>query len=285
MTPRTTLVIATRNRRAELLCTLGKLASLRPRPPIVVVDNGSDDDTASAVRSRARTAGGIRLIRLARNEGAAARNHGVAVADTPYVAFSDDDSWWAADALTRAERIFDAHPGVGLLAARTLVGPHEAEDPACALMAASPLGRTPGLPGPSVLGFLACSAVVRRQAFLDAGGFSPLLHFAGEETLLAYGLAARGWRLCYVDSVLAHHHPSAIRSTPVRRQVREVRNRMLVAWMRRPVPVAARGGLALAPTALRHPPNGLAGAQALGRLPVALAPRKRVPDEVERQIR
>lgn len=36
----------------------------------------------------------------------------------------------------------------------------------------------------------------------------------GEETLLAYDLAAAGWQLCYVADVVAHHHPSPIRADP-----------------------------------------------------------------------
>jgi GT2 family glycosyltransferase len=282
---RTTVVIATRNRCAELLRTLGKLAGLCPRPPIVVVDNGSTDATAAAVDAAAGQLGDIRLIRLPRNEGAAARNVGVAQARTPYVAFADDDSWWAADALPTAERILDEHPRVGLLAARTLVGAEEHGDPVSEQMSASPLGHDPGLPGPSVLGFLACSAIVRRTAFLDAGGFSRLLHFGGEEELLAYDLAALGWHLCYVDSVRAHHHPSLVRDDRLSRDVRQLRNETLVTWMRRPAPVAVRAGVDLLVRTLRYPPAGLAAAAALARLPVALARRHRLPDDVERRIR
>jgi len=282
---RTTIVIVTRNRCAELLHTLGKLATLRPKPSIVVVDNGSTDATAPAVRAAAGRLGGIRLIRLSRNEGAAARNVGVAAADTPYVAFADDDSWWAEDALPQAETILDEHPRVGLLAARTLVGPDEHGDPVSERMATSPLGQDQSLPGPSVLGFLACAAIVRRSAFLDAGGFSRLLHFGGEEELLAYDLAAAGWQLCYVDSLRAHHHPSLIRDDRLSRDVRLLRNHTLVTWLRRPAPVAVCSGIGLLRRTLRYPPAVLAVAGALARLPVVLARRTRLPDEVERRIR
>jgi GT2 family glycosyltransferase len=275
------VVIATRNRCAELLRTLLELSRLRPRPAVVVVDNGSTDGTVTATEAL----GGIRLIRLRRNEGAVARNAGVRAATTPYVAFSDDDSWWAGDALPRAEEVFDRHPRLGLVAARTLVGPEEHDDPTSERMAASPLGREPGQPGPSVLGFLACSAVVRRDAFLAVGGFSRVLHFAGEETLLAYDLAARGWQLCYVDSVVAHHHPSEVRPDRLTRDVLELRNEALVAWMRRPAAVAVGAGLGLLRRIPKYPPAGLAAAHALLRLPVALARRRRLPAEVEHRIR
>lgn len=278
-------MIATRNRCGELLRTLVELSELRPRPPVVVVDNGSTDETVAATEAAAHTLGDIRLIRLRRNEGAVARNAGVRAAETPFVAFSDDDSWWADDALPRAEQVFDRHPRLGLIAARTLVGPDEHGDPVSEQMAVSPLGREPDGPGPSVLGFLACSAVMRRDAFLAAGGFSRVLHFAGEETLLAYDLAARGWQLCYVDSVVAHHHPSLVRSEGIERAVRQLRNQTLVALMRRPATVAVGAALGLLRQIPRYPPAGLAAADALLRLPRALAARRRLPGDVERRIR
>ncbi|PRX48606.1 GT2 family glycosyltransferase [Prauserella shujinwangii] len=273
--PRTTVVIATRDRAGELARSLGMLSALRPRPPIVVVDNASTDDTgARALREFPHA----RLIRLPRNAGAAARNVGVRAADTPFVAFSDDDSWWAADALPRAEVLFDAYPRLGLLAARTLVGPGEKPDPVCAEMAASPLGKPADLPGPLVLGFLACSAIVRRAAFLDAGGFSPVLHFAAEEKLLSYDLAARGWALCYADEIVAHHHPSSTRPPSAWRHRLERRNNALITWMRRPPAECVRAARPL----VRDP---RAAASALRRLPRALAARDPLPGAVETQVR
>jgi GT2 family glycosyltransferase len=281
---RTTVVIATRNRADELCRTVDELLALRPRPPVIVVDNASSDDTTFRIRSVADQYPNVRLIRLPRNEGVAARNVGVRQASTPYVAFSDDDSWWAPDALPLAERLFDAHPRVGLLAARTLVGPGRREDPVCAQMADSPLGHADGDPGPAVLGFLACSAVLRRRAFLDVGGFSPLLHFGAEETLLSYDLAALGWALCYVDALVARHHPSPRRIDPVHRRALELRNNALITWMRRPavdgVAVAAR----LARDVPRDPAARRAAIGAFRRLPRALSRRRPLPAPVRRRI-
>jgi cellulose synthase/poly-beta-1,6-N-acetylglucosamine synthase-like glycosyltransferase len=193
---RVTVVVATRNRRDELLRTLGRLTALPDRPPVIVVDNGSADGSAQAA---ARCFPGVEVVALARNAGAAARNSGVWRARTPYVAFSDDDSWWHAGALRRAARVLDADPRLGLVAARTLVGPGGEPDPVNEAMAASPL-RDGG--NAAVLGFLACACVVRRAAFLGVGGFSELLFFVGEEQLLAYDLAAAGWGRRYRPDVV-----------------------------------------------------------------------------------
>jgi GT2 family glycosyltransferase len=254
-----TIVVATQNRVGPLRRSLSRLTTLAA--PVIVVDNASTDGTAAMVRDRFP---GVTLIERPRNEGAVARNHGVAAARTPYVAFADDDSWWAPDALPRAAALFDAHPRLGLIAARTLVGPQERLDPVAAGMALAPLGTPDDLPGPAVLGFLACSSIVRRAAFLDCGGFDPVVFFMGEETRLAYDLYAAGWGLAYCDDVVAHHHPGP--PTPgARKQQLAERNRVLTAWMRRPLPVA------LAETARLD--RRLLG-EVVRRLPMALRRRR-----------
>jgi GT2 family glycosyltransferase len=279
---KTTVVIATRDRRCELLRTMAMLRALQPRPQVIVVDNGSLDGTVPTVR---REFPGVEVVELGRNDGAAARTAGVVRARTPYVAFSDDDSWWAPDALGRAERVFDGNPRVGLIAATTLIGPEQRPDPVAELMSASPLGCRPGLPGPSVLGFLACSVVVRREAYLSVGGFSPLLHFAAEEKLLSYDLATAGWDLCYVDRIQAHHYPSPRRPSDTRRRAQELRNNLLIAWLRRPLTVALRETARTVGRAPRDPVAGDALKGFFRRLPAALAGRSRLPARVEGQVR
>jgi GT2 family glycosyltransferase len=281
-TPRTTVVVATRDRCAELGRTLRRLRALRPRPPVVVVDNDSTDGTTAYVRSAHPE---VRVVRLRRNRGAAARNVGVALAATPYVAFSDDDSWWADGALETAADAFDTDPRLGLVAAATLVGPDDRPDPVNALLAAG-LDSGPGdLPGPRVLGFLACAAVVRADAFRAVGGFSDVLEFIGEEALLAQDLAAAGWELCHLPEVVAHHHPSATRPPSAWRRRRELRNALLVDLMRRPPGRAARSAARLARDAATAPEARGALAEALRAAPAALARRRPLPAGVERDLR
>jgi GT2 family glycosyltransferase len=276
-----TVVIATRDRRAELCRTLRLLAGLPERPEVVVVDNASTDGTAPMVRELFPGAG---LISLPRNAGAAARNAGVRAAAGPYVAFSDDDSWWAAGSLRHAAELLDGHPRLGLLAARTLVGAENAADPVNAMMAKSPLPPEPDLPGIPVLGFLACAAVVRKEAFLGVGGFSDLLGACCEEELLAADLSAAGWGLSYVDQVIAHHHPSPRRDATGRRCL-EQRNRLLVRWLRHPPADAAAATWRLARQARGDAVSRRALAGAFALLPRALAGRRRLPPHVERGLR
>jgi GT2 family glycosyltransferase len=279
--PRTSVAVITRNRRDSVLRTLDRLAALPERPPVIVVDNGSDDGTAAAVRAHPVAA---RLLSPGRNTGALGRNLAVRHAETPYVAFSDDDSWWAAGALSTAADLLDTHPRLGLIAARTLVGPQQAEDPLNALLAHSPLPPAAGHHCRPVLGFLGCACVVRRSAFLEAGGYHSLLFFGAEETLLAYDLAARHWGVGYAPEVIAHHHPDPAarpgRSPLVRR------NALLTDWLRRPLRLAARRTLRLAGEAARGEPAATAALRAtLLRVPGALVRRRRLPPEVERAAR
>ncbi len=278
--PRVGVVVITRDRRERILDTLRRLTRLPERPPVVVVDNGSSDSTAEAVRRRFPH---VRLVSPGRNLGAVGRTHGAAVLSTPYVAFSDDDSWWEPDALDRAADLLDAHPRLALIAASTRVGADGLPDPINDALSTSQLGRDADLPGPAVLGFLACAAVVRRSAFLDVGGFHPVLHFGAEEALLALDLDAHGWGLARCPEVVARHHPDT--GPRPGREARVRRNVVLTAWMRRPLRHAVGQTARLLADGLRD-----AGARATLRgiarhLPAALAHRRRLAPRVERRVR
>ncbi|MFJ8667782.1 glycosyltransferase family 2 protein [Streptomyces sp. NPDC093600] len=278
--PRTTVVVITHNRRDQLLRTLDRLDGMPERPPVIVVDNASTDGTGEAVE---RLWPAVTVLAPGLNLGAPGRTVGVRHARTPYVAFSDDDSWWEPGSLTRAADLLDRHERLGLLAAGIRVGPGGAPDPLNAMLAASPLGDGADLPGPRVLGFLACAAVARREAYLEAGGYSPLLFLGGEETLLAYDLRAHGWDVCHAPEVMAVHAPTGgVR--PGRPAVQR-RNAALTAWLRRPVPVALRHTRSLATAAPRDTEARDALLQMLERLPAALRARRRLPAPVEASAR
>ncbi|MGW0549553.1 glycosyltransferase family 2 protein [Streptomyces altiplanensis] len=278
--PRTGVVVITRNRRTSLLRTLDLLAGLPERPPVAVVDNGSTDGTAEAVRAGHP---GVQLLTPGRNLAAAGRTYGAAALGTPYIAFSDDDSWWEPGALDRAADVFDAHPRLGLLSAATLVGRDAGPDPLNEVLRGSPLGQEPDLPGRSVLGFLACAAVVRRAAFLEAGGFHPLLGVGGEEQLLAIDLEARGWGVAYCPDIVARHAPDG--EPRPGRVARMRRNTLLTAWLRRPLRQALAQSARLALDSRTDPQARSALAEAARLLPAALARRDRAPARVERRIR
>lgn len=274
------VVIATRNRADRLARTLRHLTELPERPEILVVDNASTDHTRALL---ARDFPQVGVLALPENRGALARTDGVRALNVPYIAFADDDSWWAPGALELAGKLLESHPRLGLIAARTLVGPAGEPDPLNDVLARSPLGPATDLPGTQVLGFLACASVVRRTAYLDAGGFHRVLFFAGEETLLAYDLAARGWGVTHCPDVVAHHHPDPDPRTG--RSARQLRNAALTAWLRRPLPYALARTRDLAADARRDPAARQALRETLARLPAALRDRRPLPPHVERAAR
>lgn len=276
-----TVVIITRNRAFGLRETLSRLTALPEHPPVVVVDNGSSDDTPRVVADAGPL---VRGIALGRNIGSAGRNIGVSEAKTPYVAFSDDDSWWAPGALERATRRFAHHPGLGLIAAAIRVGKAHRLDPICTVMARSPLAGSPDLPGPSILGFIACGAVVRRDAFLQVGGFHPRFGVGGEERLFAIDLARAGWQLAYCDDVEAHHHPAAGGARPGRRAVM-VRNDLWTTWLRAPPFDAFRATARALFAGLRDGETRQGLRTALLGLPWVMRERTCVGDELGRNLR
>lgn len=274
---RLTAVVITRNRCAEALRALRRLAELPERPRTILVDNGSSDGTSAAVHEQFPQ---VELIAAAENMGAAARNLGVQRADRPYVAFCDDDTWWAPGSLALAADLLDAHPRLAVINARVLIEPGGHEDPTCREMAHSPLKAAPGMPGRPLLGFMAGAAVVRRAAFLAAGGFPEAIGLGGEEEWLAVALAARGWSLSYVPELLVHHQPSPRRNA-TRRGCQQLRNALWFAWLHRPWRRALIQTLVLA----RQGRSGnivLRGfAAAIAGLPRVLPMRTRLPPEVE----
>jgi len=276
---RTTIVLVTMDRRREVLETLERLLALPERAPLIMVDNASADGTADAVRAMLPR---VTVIALPANQGAAGRNAGVRAAQTPYVAFADDDSWWAPGAIARVGDVLDAWPALGAIASRTLVGPRQRPDPVSTMMAASPLPDDDALPGPAVLGFVACGAAVRRDAFLAVGGFSDLLDgVGGEEGILAMDLAMAGWGLAYVDDIVTHHHPSAARDRDARRRS-ELVNGLVAAWLHRPASLAWGRLADLAEATAAGDAVAARALQSFGpRLPDVLTRRRVVPEWLE----
>ncbi|RBY90558.1 glycosyltransferase family 2 protein [Blastococcus sp. TF02A-26] len=234
--PRVAVVVITHERRDELLLALERLLALPEQPHVVVVDNGSTDGTAGAVRGRFPQ---VELVASPENLGATGRNVGVARVDTPYVAFCDDDTWWEPGSLTTAADVLDAHPRLAVVTARILVEPGGTEDPIVPELRDSPVRGAPWLPGPALGSFLAGASVVRRAAFEEVGGFSERLWLGGEEELMAGDLAARGWELCYLPELTVHHQASRARD-PHRRRRDGIRNTLWTTWLRRPVLPALR---------------------------------------------
>ena len=100
------VVIPTYN-RAALVCEAfhSVLAQTHPPVEILVVDDGSTDDTRSMLEAFGSQ---LRMLRQEHRGVAAARNLGIAAARSGWIAFLDSDDLWAPDHLDRLAAILDA---------------------------------------------------------------------------------------------------------------------------------------------------------------------------------
>jgi hypothetical protein len=132
-----------------------------------------------------------------------------------------------------------------------------------------------------------CSVGTARRieaAFVAAGGFSDILHFRGEEQLLAVDLATLGWELCYCPELVAVHQPSAQRPSTAAQDARSLRNAVLTTWMRRPIRHCVKATGSLIWAALHDGEHARGAAQALVRLPAVVGQRRRLPPHVEQAL-
>ena len=271
------VVIASRNRAAQLAETLPRHLALPERPRVVLVDDASTDVTADMVRRRFPD---VEVLQMRRSVGGAARNAGLRALEEPYAALCDDDSWFEPGSLARAAELLDRHPRLAVVNATILVGPEARVDGICEEMRRTPLPAADGQPGYPLLSFVACAVVVRRAAILEVGGFSPRLGVGGEEELLGWDLAAAGWQMSYVPEVVAHHDPPPSSGRPERRE-RGVRNTLWTTWLRRPAGPAVARTLKLL---RRLPPDAVSArgvARALAGAPWVLRERRVSPPHVE----
>jgi len=83
-------------------CIRSILGQSYPRIEVIVVDDGSDDHSATVIRELARSDQRVQLIQLSSNQGPAiARNHGLRVATARFIAFCDSDDLWQPDKLVK----------------------------------------------------------------------------------------------------------------------------------------------------------------------------------------
>ncbi|NOY61655.1 MAG: glycosyltransferase [Gammaproteobacteria bacterium] len=103
------VIIPVHNRAATIeRCIASVLEQSLPPQEIIVVDDGSDDDTVARIRSFGTP---VQLIRSERNHGVShARNRGIAQACGDWLAFLDSDDTWQPDKLANQWHFLCRYP-------------------------------------------------------------------------------------------------------------------------------------------------------------------------------
>lgn len=90
--PSVSVIVPTYNRSAWIAATLRTVLAQTQRPhEVIVIDDGSADDTATVV---AGFGSGVKYVRQDNAGVSAARNHGARIASGDYLAFIDSDDLW-----------------------------------------------------------------------------------------------------------------------------------------------------------------------------------------------
>jgi GT2 family glycosyltransferase len=203
------------NRRELLVALLESLrAQERPFDEIIVVDNGSSDDSAEAAERA-----GARVLRLGRNLGfAAAVNRGIEAVQTDWVAILNNDvtldpHWLGAllEAASRESARFATGKILRAGAPGTIDGTFdEISRGACACRCGSGKPDGPWWNQPRPIRFAPMTAALfRRDLFREVGTLDESFgsYLEDVEFGLRCALAGRGG--VYVPAAVAHHRGSA----------------------------------------------------------------------------
>jgi glycosyltransferase involved in cell wall biosynthesis len=200
VTPAVSAVIATYNQARFLPAALDSvLGQTLTDLEVIVVDDGSTDETPQ-VLARYRSDPRIRVERIVNSGPAAARNHGWRRARAPLVAFLDSDDVWLPEKLERQRERFAANSALAVVYARRLLldgaGRERPYDH-------PPLFRGAVLPQLFLTNFICLSsAVVRREALEQSGGFDERIKSASCEDYDLWLHLARDHPFDYVDEAL-----------------------------------------------------------------------------------
>ncbi len=239
---RLSVVVPTYNRSHVLRVCLEALAA-QTLPPaafeVLVVDDGSTDDTEEVVRGFEHKLR-VRYLRQPHNRGrAAARNRGIQEAEGDVVVFVDSDVF-PVPGFLEAHRSVHARWTRAVGRGPLLLTEHLDD----------PFGKPPLLPDPSPSFLDTANASVRREHLLAAGGFDEeFRHYGWEDVDLGVRLRRMGLRRVFTRRALAYHYQAPPTEDNLAELLRreEERARMAVRLLRKHPGIGTRFLVQLTP--------------------------------------
>ena len=120
--PKVSVIIPTYNGQRYLADTIESvLAQSMPDLEVIIIDDGSTDNTPGLVQDFIKRNQRVRYFRQERKGVSAARNRGISESRAKFIAFIDHDDLWLPEKLEKQLALFDADPGIALVYARTMI--------------------------------------------------------------------------------------------------------------------------------------------------------------------
>jgi len=118
--PKVSIIIPTYNRREIITSCLTHIDALICKDfDVIVIDDGSKDDTTETIRSLFPTT--TLIINDTPKGPAAARNQGIKIAQSNYIWFLDSDSVVSPECLSQMIKLMDENPQIGCLGGELLL--------------------------------------------------------------------------------------------------------------------------------------------------------------------
>ncbi len=183
--PRAAIIVPAWNAGGTIEATLrSALAQSEARVEVIVVDDGSTDDTLEIVRAVAKRDARLRVVEQASSGPSIARNRGTKEARADYLCFLDADDLIDIDKIATQCNVLDASRTASVVYSRTVEFRGELDGQASESATAATRDvptRTSGadmvaalLRGEYLIGFGPGAALVRRAEFEAVGGFRDL---------------------------------------------------------------------------------------------------------------
>ena len=193
-----------------------------PRREVLVVDNGSTDDSLKLLARYPE----VRILALGSNRGfAGAVNAGIRAAHGEILVLLNNDTEASPTWLEALVGAFERHPDAGLLASRILLF-----DRRDVFHSAGDYYRVDGIPGnrgvwetdqgqydreEEVFSACGAAAAYRRELFQDIGLFDEDFFYSCEDVDLAWRAQIAGWNCWYVPTAVVYHKLSATGGGPI----------------------------------------------------------------------